>query len=209
VSPAIRPTRLEHGHFERIFWTENSLRDNFRSRLFAMFSEEIARVWGDNDRAPYRDIGRPTLWRGSTRFTLDFTFERKTDHQLLVAEQKSELAWEGYSRLRLVSGDQVMAHAGKPAFDWFLDLARDPSSSIVKVKTRQVPVYGAILVWGSTTDGGRDNAMDRFGFADVLSLEQMLDDLRAWNDPHWRDRVEELRTWTNDLLDGLIEAVDG
>lgn len=203
------PTRLAGGAFERLFWTESPARDNFRSRLFAMFSEEIVRAWGANDGAPYRDLGRPTLWRGSKYFTLDFTLERKTDGKLFAAEQKAELAWASYKQLRLVSADQVASHIGKPTFDWFLDLARSVDSSVTKVRARPVTVDGAILVWGATTDEGRTDAMKRFGFANVLSLEAMLADLRDWRDPTWQSRIAELGEWTKGLLDELVVAVDG
>lgn len=43
-----------------------------------------------------------------------------------------------------------------------------------------------------------------YGFADVLSIEAMLDDLRAWGDPAWRARVTELREWSDGLFDGLV-----
>jgi hypothetical protein len=203
-----RPNRVGDGAFERLFWTDVRARDNYRSRLFAMFSEEIVRAWGQNADAPYRDTGRPTLWRGSKYFTLDFALQRKADERRFVAEQKAELAWANYSQLRLASADQVAAHIGKPAFDWFLDLARSPTSSVVKVGARETNVDGAILVWGATTPQGKTSAVDRFGFVDVLSLEEMLSDLRRWRDATWERRIEQIREWTNGLLDGLIEAVD-
>jgi hypothetical protein len=193
------------GDFERLFRTDTAARDNYRSRLFALFSEEIVRAWGRNERAPYRDIGRPTLWTGNAFATIDFALQRRADGQLFVAEQKAELAWAGYSQLRLHSAAQVDRHRGKRAFDWFLDVARAPNSYVVKINGRQTSVNGAILVWGATTDEGREAAKASFGFADVLSLEMMLAALRAWNDVDWRRRVTELRAWTNGLLDELIE----
>jgi hypothetical protein len=206
MSPTWRVEPQADGHFERLFWTENARRDNFRSRLFGMFSEEIVRVWGKNDSAPYRYVGRPTLWRGSARFTLDFVLERQDDGKCFVAEQKAELAWASYSQLRLVAPGQVASHVGKPAFDWFLDLARAPASSIVKVGARVVPVDGAVLVWGAITPHGRETVIAEYNFADVLSLEQMLADLRAWRDPNWEQQITELREWTDGLLGDLVEA---
>lgn len=209
MTARFQPVRVADGHFERLFWTDNAARDNFRSRLFAMVSEEIVRAWGSNDQAPYRDVGRPTLWRGSKYFTLDFTLERRGDGKLFAAEQKAELAWASYSQLRLVSAEQVASHIGKPAFDWFLDLARSPDSSIAKLRARPVGIDGAILVWGAITEEGRNDAMSKFGFADVLSLEAMLADLRVWRDPSWHARIGELREWTNGLLDELLGAAGG
>jgi hypothetical protein len=42
------------------------------------------------------------------------------------------------------------------------------------------------------------------GLAAVLSLEEMLVDLRAWRDPVWRDRVDLLRRWSAGLFDALV-----
>jgi hypothetical protein len=203
--PRVPESQTFDGAFERLFRTDMAARDNYRSRFFALFSEEIVRAWGRNERAPYRDIGRPTLWIGKDFATIDFALQRRADMQLFVAEQKAELAWAGYSQVRLHSPAQVDRHRGKRAFDWFLDVAQGPNRYVVKVDGRQTPVAGAILVWGAITEEGRDTVRTTFGFADVLSLEQMLADLKAWNDIDWRNRVLELRAWTDGLLDELIE----
>ena len=89
-------------------------------------------------------------------------------------------AWiRAYRYLRLVEPSQVARHAAKRAFAWLLDVARDPASHVVQVQGRPVEVAGAMLVWGAITAEGRTAAMDAFGFADVLSPEAMLDDLRT------------------------------
>ena len=41
-------------------------------------------------------------------------------------------------------------------------------------------IAGAILVWGVLTPEGRTAAMNRYGLADVLSVEDMLRDLAEW-----------------------------
>jgi hypothetical protein len=54
------------------------------------------------------------------------------------------------------------------------------------------------------TVDGRAKAMAGYGFADVLAIEEMLDDLRARGDPGWRARIARwLRSWTDGLFDGL------
>jgi hypothetical protein len=206
MSPRWAVAPLDGGHFERLFWTDNLSRDNFRSRLFGMFSEEIVRVWARNDAAPYDYVGRPTLWRGRQYFTIDHALRRKVDGKVFVAEQKAELAWAAYSQLRLVSARQVASHVGKPTFDWFLDLARSSESSIVKVSGRPVAIDGVVLVWGAITPIGRTEAIEQYGFENVLSLEAMLADLRDWEDPAWAARIVELRDWSGGLLAGLLEA---
>jgi hypothetical protein len=73
----------------------------------------------------------------------------------------------------------------------------------VKVGGKAVTVDGAILVWGAVDRDRREEVRAAFGFHDVLSLEEMLDDLRAWQDPAWAARLDELAAWT----DGMLEAL--
>jgi hypothetical protein len=189
--------------FEGLFRSGDARQDNLRSRLFGLFSEEVVRFWADGDQAPYEELGRPTLWTGSAFTTLDFTLRSRSTGLMYVAEQKVELAFEGYRYLRLTSAAQIQHHATKRAFDWFLDLARDPTAHEVKVKARHCEVAGAILVWGAITPKGRASAIAAYGLADVLSLEDMLRDLQDRDDPAWRARVAELRDWADGLLAGL------
>ena len=109
----------------------------------------------------------------------------------------------GYRYLRLAAASQIQHHAEKRAFLWFLEAARDPASHLVKVGARPTEVAGAILVWGAVTPEGRADAIQTYRFADVLALEDMLRDLRDWNDGAWRARVAEIRGWANGLFDGL------
>lgn len=191
--------------FEDLFKSSETARDNYLSRLFGIFSEDIVRIWSRDPRAPYEDVGRPTL-RSATQpgfATLDFTLRSRADGRLYVAEQKAELAFEGYRNLRLTSADQIEHHRGIRAFAWFLDVARDPASHSVQVGGKSVDVAGAILIWGAIESRGRERAMSTYGFADVLSLEGILADLRAWGVPAWRATVERYRRWSNELFDAL------
>lgn len=103
----------------------------------------------------------------------------------------------------MAAASQIQHHAEKRAFLWFLEAARDPASHLVKVGARPTEVAGAILVWGAVTPEGRADAIQTYRFADVLALEDMLRDLRDWNDGAWRARVAEIRGWANGLFDGL------
>jgi uncharacterized protein YceH (UPF0502 family) len=74
---------------------------------------------------------------------------------------------------------------------------------LVKVRGRPTEVAGAILVWGAIAPEGRADAMATYAFADVLGIEEMLRDLRSWNDGAWRAKVAEIRGWADELFDGL------
>jgi len=64
-------------------------------------------------------------------------------------------------------------------------------------------VVGAVLVWGLVSDEGRRAATEHYGFADVLSVEEMLRDLGDWQLRAWADWVGTRRRWTDELLDWL------
>lgn len=44
---------------------------------------------------------------------------------------------------------------------------------------------------------------EKYGFADVLSVEQMLKDLARWQPEAWADWVVRRREWSDELFDWL------
>jgi len=191
--------------FESIFATSNRDQDNFRARLFGLFSELIVRTWAADDRSPYNDLRRPTVsLPGEARGkTLDFTLQAK-DGRLFVSELKGELALDNNAYLRL-SGPRQLGHLmGSRAFVRFLDLARSPQAFRVRVGGKERAAAGAILIWGAVAAGGREAVMSEFPFAAVLSLEEMLADLRTWKSKEWLDQVAKLRHWSDGLFDALL-----
>jgi hypothetical protein len=193
-------TRSDDGAFEALLLGDIR-RANFISRLLGLFSEEIVRYWCADSRAPYEDLGRPTLLASDdTRgHTLDFTLHDRSTHRTYIAELKCELAFENFKYLRLRTPSQLAHHTGA-AFTKFIASARDPLHHRIRVAGRDTKVNGAILVWGAMTAEGKENTMAQYGFADVLSVEDMLSDLGAWKSPQWEERVGELRSWSTDLF---------
>lgn len=205
----MNPTPSADFELETLFRSGDSARDAFRSRLFGLFSEDIVRFWSRNERAPYRDLGRPTLWKDGQFATLDFTLESRADGLRYAAELKAEMAFEGYRYLRLIDAGQLAHHSTKRAFAWLLDLAAQRSTFEVHLAARPVEISGAILVWGASSPQGRAHVISEHGFADVLSLESMLGDLHEWADAGWQQRISELRTWSDGMWDVLSGAVGG
>ena len=198
--------------FEEIFRTTNSRRDKFLSRLFGVFSEEVVRYWCREQGAQFDDLGRPTLFEhGAIRgHTLDFTLRDRASGRIYVAEMKCELEFESYRYLRLMQPEQIEHHRGD-AFRKFLAVAGNPRGLQVRVGGRPIEVDGIVLIWGAVTEDGRRSAVDRYGFAEVLSVEAMLEDLRRWRSVGWGHRVTELRSWADHLFDRIAEqpAVNG
>jgi len=71
-------------HFQTLFHSQNASRDAFLSRLLGIFSEEIVRLWCDDLRAPYKNLGRPTIKdaTSSRGTTLDFTFQSRSTQRI-------------------------------------------------------------------------------------------------------------------------------
>lgn len=191
--------------FDTFFRSNLPKRDKYLSRLFGLFGEEIVRTWCACPDASYQDLGRPTITEmGATRgYTLDFTLRRRDIGGDYVAELKCELEWDGYKYLTLTHSDQLLHHTGH-AFTAFRRLAQNPTSHVVRRHGQIASVDGTILIWGAITKVGKQMVMKDFGFADVLSVEQMVIDLRQWTPTAWTDLLDRYRTWTTNLFDFLM-----
>lgn len=194
----------EHLDLASFFRSSHSPRDKFLARLFGLFTEDLVRDWCDDPRAPYENLGRPTLnapgeARGST---LDFTLRDRATQRTYVSEMKVELEFDGYKYMTLERLDQL-AHHRLPAFQRFLEIAREPSAYEVRVAGKPRDVDGAILVWGAVTEDGRRLVRTETGIHDVLSIDSIVRDLRAWKPPRFVERVAALRTATTELFDWL------
>jgi hypothetical protein len=193
--------------FEGIFKTSSPARDKYLARLFGLFSEEVVSNWCACSTAPYENLGRPTLWvSGKKKSTLDFTLRRRTTGEIFIAEMKCWLEYDNYRYLRLVDSTQlqkiVTQNIAGAAFQEFLQLAQNPTIFDVRIGGRPLAnrVSGAILIWGATSVSGYKAVIADYNFADVLSIETMLDDLHVWMPTRWSDRINELRHWSDELF---------
>ncbi len=185
------------------------LRGNFLSRLFGTLSEEVVNVWASDRRAPYANEGRPTIRLPSydKGRTLDFTLRCRTTNKAYVTELKCEIAYEGYKYLTLDDVSQLDHHK-KPAFGALLDAAANHREMQTRVNKRAIEISGAILIWGVVTDQGRKAVREKYGFADVLSIAEMIQQLQEWRSVEYRELIQRLRGWSNEMYDGLLGAED-
>jgi hypothetical protein len=184
---------------------EPPARGKYLSRLFGVFSEEIVRIWTEDPRSTYENLGRPTIKRGSQRTgsTVDFTLRHKQTGHSYAAELKCEIEYQNY-RYLVLSDPEQLDHHKKEAFTEFLDLAARSQDQHVFVKGQEIKVDGAILIWGAVTPEGRSKTIKAKGFFDILSLAEMIDDLKAWNNESYQQLVAMRRAWANELFDSLI-----
>lgn len=189
---------------EDVFRSEERGRGAFLSRLFAFFSEEVVRHWAACEEAPYRDVGRPVVWDENGKFhVLDFMLERKEDGERFVTEMKCEVEFQNYRFLTLQKGSEVEHHTAGAGFQKLLRLAGDSRSLRVTIGGKDQSVAGSILVWGVVTPEGKDAAISRYGFADVLAVEDMLRDLATWQPATWAEFITTRKRWSDELFDWL------
>ena len=70
-------------------------RENFLSRMFGIFSENIVCLWSKSAGAPYENLGRPTVRFDdeATKSTLDFTLRHKESNKTLRGRDEVLEAW--------------------------------------------------------------------------------------------------------------------
>ena len=194
---------------EVLFRTQSRERDKLLARLFGIISEEVVRIWARCSAAPYADLGRPTLRVRGTELwaTLDFLLAARNDGRLFVAELKCELEYQNYKYLTLTD-PSLLKHHRKPAFELLLQAAADPAQVDVKTAKGPSTVHGAILVWGDATASGKEATIAKHGFADVLTISSMIQDLNRWKPTEWNAFISSRRGWTMELFDSL-EAFRG
>lgn len=183
----------------------NGERSKYLSRLFGIFSEKIVTIWANDDRAPYENLGRPTIRTSEeTRgHTLDFTFRDRATGKVYAAEMKCEIEYLNFRYFVLEASHQLDHHT-KPAFEAFLRSARHPDEQVVRVRGKEIKINGAILVWGAISDDAKNAVMAERGFHNILSVEDICRDLVDWQNEEYLEMIERYKAWTNRLFDGLI-----
>lgn len=182
-------------------------RAKFLSRVFGIFSEQIVSVWASDERSPYENLGRPTIKTGDDGrgHTLDFTLKERASGRVYVSEMKCEIEFQNFKFFVLEHASQLDHHK-KPAFDAFLRAARPAVDQTIFVKGESIATDGAILIWGSVSPAGRNQAIAAKGFHDVLSVEEMCADLASWNCERYASLIEQRQNWCNELFTGLLRA---
>lgn len=196
-------------NFEQLFITENppykgsSKRDKFLSRVFGIVNEEIIRIWCANERSPFIDLGRPTIYDSDGRYyTLDFLLRDATDN-IFIAEMKCEIEYQKYKFLTLSNSKQIDHHRTKRAFQLLLEVASNPSSFQVKCDKQEIKVSGSVLIWGKVSPQEISKICKDFSLAQIISVEDAVADLIEWKDQYYVNFLHQYELWGKQLFSGL------
>ena len=184
-----------------------NVRAKYLSRLFGIFSEKVVSVWAADERAPYRDLGRPTLRHPSRErgYTLDFTLQDRASGKIYATEMKCEIEYMNF-RYFVLEERKQLDHHKRPAFNLFLEAARNPQGMSVRVQGKPVQIDGAVLIWGVVDANAKESISSEMGFQDILSLENITRDLVDWQSREYLELIERYRSWSNGLFDGLATS---
>ena len=195
-------------------------REKFLSRLFGILSEEIVKVWCDNCKSPYKDLGRPSLYEDGkyTGTTLDFTFKDRITDKIYIVEMKCEIQYENFKYFYLSDDSELnrfLDHHNKKAFERFKKLPTESDKYIIKypdpefsTKKKQLDnIDGIILIWGKVDQEKIENKKiesSSFNFHQILSVERMISDLIEWEDEDYKCMIDAYQCWSNDMFDQLV-----
>ncbi|WP_052437399.1 hypothetical protein [Vibrio hyugaensis] len=199
-------------NFEDTFISESkpykgcSKRDKFLSRVFGIFNEEIIRIWCENEKSPFTNLGRPTIYDNDDKhYTLDFLLKDKNG-RVFVTEMKCEIEYQKYKYLELVSPTQLVHHSKKRSFSLFLELSNESQKYLVRCNASDEfsEITGTALVWGKVSAEGHSSVQQQHNISHIISLESVINDLQNWSDESFFEFVHEYRGWSEELFSGLL-----
>ena len=179
--------------------------DKFLARLLGLFSEDIVRIWTQDSLCPYENLGRPTIVPPdmSKQFTPDFTLSLKSPQKTFVTEMKCWTEYDGYRFLNLAA-DKQLEKISDAAFKLFLSMANHPEKFVVKVSQKQIDYDGIILIWSRAEPDVIESVKRTYGLYDVLTLENIVNDLHRWNNQQYREFLDERAAWCSYLFTGFV-----
>jgi hypothetical protein len=193
--------------FQQIFKVNNPKHAKFIARVFGIFSEEIVKVWAEDSRAPYKNLGRPTLRkRGepAEKWTLDFTLEDRRNGQVFVVEMKCEIELLKFKYFILERDDHLNHHTKRAFVHAFLGAAKSPNDWDVAVAGKITNINGAILIWGDATQAGKDHVKNSKSLHEVLTIAEMRQDLCRWNSQEFKRLIADRQQWCDEMFVGLL-----
>lgn len=206
-------------NFDEIFNSVSPNRDKFLSRIFGIFAEEIIRIWCNDKRSTYENLGRPSIYSPPNNrrpSTLDFTFrERNNTNKIYIVEMKCWLEYERYKFLPLECVNfpgVIRIMNNSKGFKEFLKLAQRPNDDNVRISYKaitgdvvnNVQIAGAILIWSKVDALNISRLKLTYRFADVLSLEGICNELISWENTEYCELMNKKKNWCDFLFNKLL-----
>lgn len=199
--------------------TEQS-RNNFIARFFGIIGEEISKIWLENEKSNFHNLGRPTIrWRDvdgkEKRVTLDFLLKEKEGNEnYYIVEQKNFFSYKN-GKLRTFNDSPEFEKSfeswnkskvkSSNAWRVFRDFEKHQVKSVMTSKKEIIPlskIKGSILIW-SEIDLNESYFLNKLkkesSIKKVIGLTTIIKELNQENNVKFIDLVKEKENWINDV----------
>ncbi|MAS36770.1 MAG: hypothetical protein CL610_22385 [Anaerolineaceae bacterium] len=184
--------------FHDLFHPDHPERSRYLTGLFSLFARDIVRCWGEDKQAPYACLGKATLRQAKANrgSPMDFAFEDRKKQVFAVI-----MICDPLEDKPLVDAEQVEQFRTTRTFAAFLESALNPAPYSLAVGSADYPVAGSILIW-SSLQSRKTRAVLRktFGFADVLSVENIIADLLLWQNRDFQMLLDRRAAWSHEMF---------
>lgn len=200
---------------------ENIEKANFISRFFGIFAEEIVKIWAENCNSEYDNLGRPSRYDSENDYcfkisgesnsncdayiysniTYDFLFKKNDEY--FIVEQKNELSYQNFKNMILNNSNMIEDKKAKKSFEKFIEIPNETIKFFYDNDTKYIK--GKILIWGSLTEDcdELENIKNEYGIYEILSLEEIIENLIEWNDDAFEEFLNNKKQLVNSFLDFL------
>lgn len=199
------------------FTKETKSQVNFLSKIFATFNQDIIKIWCDNpNNKQYNYVSRePIIVVGEERTRLDHLLEKNGKN--FIVEQKNFFGYKG-GLITIIDDDPIFL---KNFDSWSNSKNKDQKSQawqkfsslhfkknlepFVKLKNGEIKIiHGKILIWSKGTKEGKKILKHKLYLNDILTIEDMVIDLKKWGDADFKKLLKEKKKWINNLFSELI-----
>lgn len=198
-----------------LYSKENKLKVNFLSRIYGVFSEEIVKIWCDNENnKEFEYIGKPHINIGN-RKPLELDHLLKSKNTYFIVEQKN---FHGYKNGKLASMEDTDSffknfetwskekskNQKSKAWDIFINFREHPKE--VKYNGESFPDIKTLLIWSKGTPEGKRKFIENsgIGVSEVLFLLDIKNDLIQWDDQKYKELIKGKKEWIDELFNDLL-----
>ena len=178
------------------------------SRVFAIFSEDIMRLYFNGVNSKYSDLGRPSRKKGRDGPVWDFTIE--DDGKLYVAEMNCEISLDGYKYACLDSEKWVKRQEDSNNFGVLMKIAKGEDRKPVRISSSTDKALrdgfvpdGVVIIWGSVDSSTRQSLIAKYDkLHDVLSVEDAISKL-ILKEPGYLSLIDRMKHLIDEFYDRL------
>jgi hypothetical protein len=198
-------------NYDNLFANLDKEGSSFIAKMLGIFSENLIDFWTANENCKYKNLGRPDIFdkSGNKLAQLDFTLQNKITGKCFIVEQKNLVAYNN-GRIRNMTNEGSFIKSFEswsktkskhtPAWNIFLGPLNEYK---VQVRGKPLSEFGKILIWSKVDVQNKSILCSKLSLDEILSLEQIHNELISWNDNIYIEWLNKRIDWTKELFNQL------